>query len=38
MSLHSLLENGEELFNEVVVREVKRKKNKLYISVSAHVD
>ncbi len=38
MSLHSLLEGGEELFNEIVVEKVERKKNKLYISLSAHVD
>jgi len=38
MLLHSLLENDKELFNEIVVKEVKRKKNKLYISLSAHVD
>jgi len=38
MLLHSLLEGDKELFNEIVVKEVKRKKNKLYISLSAHVD
>jgi len=38
MLLHLLLEGDKELFNEIVVREVERKKNKLYISLSAHVD
>jgi len=38
MSLHSLLEGDKELFNEIVVKKVERKKNKLYISLSAHVD
>jgi len=38
MSLHSLLKSDKELFNEIVVKEVKRKKNKLYISLSAHVN
>jgi len=38
MSLHSLLKNDKELFNRVVVREVKRKKSKLYISLSIYVD
>jgi len=38
MSLHSLLKNDKELFDEIVVKEVKRKKNKLYISLSAHVN
>jgi len=38
MLLHSLLEGDKELFDEIVVKEVKRKKNKLYISLSTHVD
>jgi len=38
MLLHSLLEGDKELFNEIVVKKVKRKKNKLYISLSVHVD
>jgi len=38
MSLHSLLKNNKELFNKIVVREVKKKKNKLYISFSVYVD
>ncbi len=38
MLLHSLLKNDKELFDEIVVKEVKRKKNKLYISLSAHVN
>ncbi len=38
MLLHSLLEGDKELFNKIVVEEVERKKNKLYISLSAHVD
>jgi len=33
MSLHSLLKNDKELFDKVVIREVKRKKSKLYISL-----
>jgi len=38
MLLHSLLKSNKELFNEIVVREVKRKKNKLYISLNEHVN
>jgi len=38
MLLHSLLEDDKELFDRIVVRKVKRKKSKLYISLSAYVD
>jgi len=38
MLLHSLLEDDKELFNEIVVEKVERKKNKLYTSLNAHVD
>ncbi len=38
MSLHSLLKDDKELFDRVVVKEVKRKKSKLYISLSAYID
>jgi len=38
MSLHSLLKDDKELFNRIVVREVERKKSKLYISLSIYVD
>jgi len=38
MSLHSLLKNDKELFNRIVVREVKRKKSKLYINFNVYVD
>jgi len=38
MSLHSLLKDNKELFNRIVVRKVKRKKNKLYINLSVYVD
>ena len=38
MSLHSLLKNDKELFDKVIVRKVKRKKSKLYISLNVHVD
>ena len=38
MLLHSLLKNDKELFNRVIVRKVKRKKSKLYISFSAYIN
>ncbi len=38
MSLHSLLKSDKELFNRIVVREVERKKSKLYISLSVCID
>jgi len=38
MSLHLLLKNDKELFDKVVIKEVKRKKNKLYISLNVYVD
>ncbi len=38
MSLHSLLKNDKELFDKVVIREVKRKKSKLYINFNVYVD
>jgi len=38
MSLHSLLKNYKELFDRIVVREVKRKKSKLYISLNVYVN
>ena len=38
MLLHSLLKNDKELFDRIVIREVKRKKSKLYISLSVYVD
>ncbi len=38
MSLHSLLKSDKELFNRIVVREVERKKSKLYISLSVYID
>jgi len=38
MSLHSLLKSDKELFNRIVVREVKRKKSKFYISFNVYVD
>jgi len=38
MLLHSLLEGGKGLFDGIVVEGVGRKKNKLYTSLSAHVD
>ncbi len=38
MSLHSLLKDDKELFDKIVVKEVKKKKSKLYISLSVHVD
>ncbi len=38
MSLHSLLKDDKELFDRVVVKEVKRKKSKLYISLSAYIN
>jgi len=38
ISLHSLLKNDKELFDKVIVRKVKRKKSKLYISLNVHVD
>ncbi len=38
MLLHSLLKSDKELFNRVIVRKVKRKKSKLYISFSAYIN
>jgi len=38
MLLHSLLKNDKELFDRIVIKEVKRKKSKLYISLSVYVD
>ncbi len=38
MSLHSLLKNDKELFNRIVIRKVKRKKSKLYISLNVYID
>jgi len=38
MSLHSLLKNDKELFDKVIIREVKRKKSKLYINFNVYVD
>jgi len=38
MLLHSLLKNDKELFDRVIVREVERKKSKLYISLDVYVD
>ena len=37
MSLHSLLKSDEELFNRIVIKEVKRKKNKFNINFSVYV-
>jgi len=38
MLLHSLLKNNKELFDRIIVREIERKKNKLYISLNVYVD
>ncbi len=38
MSLHSLLKDDKELFNKVIVKEVKKKKSKFYINLSVYVN
>ena len=38
MSLHSLLKDDKELFDRVIVKKIKRKKSKLYISLNIYVD
>ncbi len=38
MLLHSLLKNDKELFDKIIVKKVKKKKSKLYISLNVYVD